>query len=206
MAEETVTGGDGEVLAAFRELPFFTIFTEEDLERMRVRDAARIRRYRPGETIIEQGNYEKTFFVLLSGSVRIVRSGREEAVISGQGAVFGEMSFILGKARTASVLAAGETACLEVNLGYVDFLEGAAREEYLSKFYRLLAPVVAGRLGSFNPGKAEMLLEIRDLEAQIETLTRPLRERIAALREALSREDVQSDDEEALRRILDRRF
>jgi len=206
MGEKPFDGDGAEVLAAFRELPFFKIFSDEDLARMRMRDAARIRNYAPGQTIIEQGNYEKTFFVLLSGAVRIVRSGREEAVLGEAGTVFGEMSFILGKPRTASVLAEGQTVCLEVNLGYVDFLMGADREEYLSKFYRLLAPLAAARLGSYNPEKAQRLLEIRDLEAKIEELSRPYRERIEALRRELESDQDRSDDEEALRRILERRF
>lgn len=196
---------DRAFLETIRKLPLFQIFPDEALTRLLGRGLARVVSYAPDETIIEHGNYEKTFFVLLDGSVRISRNAREIGLLAEPGAIFGEMAFILGQARTATVTAATAAVCLEVNMAYVDFFPSPEREAFLTAFYRYLAPLVEKRLGSANSRKAAILRHIREIEEEIEDFSRPRREAMAALKAELDSLDA-SDDETVLRRILDRRF
>ena len=59
---------------------------------------------RRGDVIIQSGNAARTLFVLLDGSVEVHRAGETVAVFTA-GAVFGEVAFLLGKPRTADVVA-----------------------------------------------------------------------------------------------------
>lgn len=206
MVEEQKLKGNDEILSVLRKLPIFQIFTEEDLLRMHVHDVVRIKKYREGEIIIEQGNYEKTFYVLLSGEIKVQKGKKRLAVCSEQGAIFGEMSFILGKGRTATVLADKETVCLEIDMAYIDFFEGAEREEYLTKFYRFLAPLVTQRLGSANAVKVDVLARIREKEEEIDDFVRARRAEIEELKKELEILGADSDEDGVLRQILARGF
>ena len=151
------------VRAVMRTLPLWGgIFRLADLDLLFSVGAVRLCRFAQGETVVEEGNYEKTFFMLLAGGVRVVRGGREIAVLAGIGTVFGEMSFVLGRGRTATVVAGAPTDCLVVDMGYVDFLQSPEREDFLIRIFRRLAGIVAERLGSANARKAALLTAIRE--------------------------------------------
>ena len=60
----------------------------------------------PGDVLIEQGDDPGRIWVLESGSVTVERDGVAFAQIDSPGAVFGEMSVVLGRPATATVVAA----------------------------------------------------------------------------------------------------
>ena len=64
-----------------------------------------------GHVIARQGEIGTGFFLVVSGSVRVVRGGEEVAVL-GPGDFFGELSVLDGLPRTAQVAAAEPTRCL----------------------------------------------------------------------------------------------
>lgn len=59
-----------------------------------------------GTVLIEEGAPPARMYVLVSGSVTVARDGVAFARIDSPGAVFGEMSVVLGHPATATVLAA----------------------------------------------------------------------------------------------------
>ncbi len=188
-----------------RELPLWADFADEDLDLLLTTGAVRLARYGSGEAVVEEGNYEKTFFVLLAGAVRVVRGGRKLVAMAAPGTVFGEMSFILGKGRTATVTAEGPTECLVVDMGYVDFLPSPEREDFLIRIFRRLAAIVADRLGSANARKAALLTAMRERRDALRAHIAAEREALSALRRELASLDT-ADEEEVLRQLLDRRF
>jgi CRP/FNR family cyclic AMP-dependent transcriptional regulator len=64
-----------------------------------------------GGVIARQGDVGTGFFLVASGSVRIVRDGETIATL-GPGEFFGELSVLDGLPRTAQVVAAEPTMCL----------------------------------------------------------------------------------------------
>ena len=65
----------------------------------------------PGQVIARQGEVGTGFFIVASGSVRVVRDGQTVATL-GTGEFFGELSVLDGQPRTAQVIAAEPTVCL----------------------------------------------------------------------------------------------
>jgi CRP-like cAMP-binding protein len=61
------------------------------------------REFAGGEVVIEQGETSPMILVLLAGEVEVVRDGVQLAKSSEPGAVFGEISALLGGVYTASV-------------------------------------------------------------------------------------------------------
>ncbi|EHJ47883.1 cyclic nucleotide-binding protein [Solidesulfovibrio carbinoliphilus subsp. oakridgensis] len=195
----------GDLRALMRGLPLWADFADEDLDLLLAAGAIRLCRFAAGETVVEEGNYEKSFFVLLGGAVRAIRGGRQVAAMAGPGTVFGEMSFILGKGRTATVVADGPGECLVVDMGYVDFLPSPEREDFLIRIFRRLAAIVSDRLGSANARKAALLTAMRERREALRAHVARERETLLNLRRELSALDT-ADDEEVLRQLLDRRF
>lgn len=206
MEEEHLEGGETAVVVALlRGLGLWDDFSDADLELLVTAGAVRLRRFERGEAVLEEGNYEKTFFMLLRGQVRVVRGGRELAVLSEHGAVFGEMSLVLGRGRTATVVADAASDCLAVDMGYVDFLDSPEREDFLIRIFRRLAVVVSQRLGSANARKATLLTAIRERREALRRHIAAERTALTALRRELDSLDT-TDDEAVLRQLLDRRY
>lgn len=66
----------------------------------------------PADRVLaRQGEIGTGFFIVVSGSVRVVRDGETLAVL-GPGDFFGELSVIDGKPRTAQVVSVEPTVCL----------------------------------------------------------------------------------------------
>ena len=56
-----------------------------------------------GETLLVQGEATDSVFFMLEGTVKIIKDNCEIAIISDEGAVFGEMAIMLEKEHSASV-------------------------------------------------------------------------------------------------------
>jgi CRP-like cAMP-binding protein len=72
------------------------------------------RTYQPGAVIVRQGDTSMSFYVVLSGSVRVVRHSAGDTVDifeDGPGGFFGEMGVIDDLPRAATVMALTETEC-----------------------------------------------------------------------------------------------
>jgi CRP-like cAMP-binding protein len=73
------------------------------------------RRYGAGDVIVRQGDTSLSFYVVLSGRVRIVRHSAGDAgvdiVEEGPGSFFGEMGVIDDLPRAATVVAVAPTEC-----------------------------------------------------------------------------------------------
>lgn len=69
------------------------------------------RRYAAGETILEQGRTAGVLIVLLDGEVEITKQGLRITTVDDPGAVFGEISILLGRPHTATVRALEASEC-----------------------------------------------------------------------------------------------
>lgn len=109
---------------------------------------AKIETYSPGDEVFSEGDPATSLFIIKYGSVRIRRSGQSDGVEVAQlgtGAHFGEMSFVDGEARSATVVALEKS-----EIAKIDF---AALTSYFEKnpqaavkFYRALSHFLCGRL------------------------------------------------------------
>ena len=90
------------------QIPLFSSLSERRLRKLASRapeDA-----YETGDVILREGGRTETLFVILEGSVKVVRKGRTIAHRR-QGEFFGEISMIDGR-RVASVVAETPVRCL----------------------------------------------------------------------------------------------
>lgn len=87
-----------------------------------------LRRFNPGERVLEQGSQGDAFYVICEGKVRVFREENGEqkqlAILEG-GTFFGEMALLSGAPRLASVESAAEdTQLLEISASVLSELSG----------------------------------------------------------------------------------
>ena len=87
-----------------------------------------LRTFGNGDVIFEEGSVGKHMYVVVSGSVRIVKkAGGEVAVVAtlGKGELFGEMALVDSLPRSASAVAAGDdTSVVEIDHAQFAYLVG----------------------------------------------------------------------------------
>lgn len=111
-----------------------------------------LRRYEPGDLVIEQGTKGDAFYVICAGGVRVVRADGEvarELARLDEGAFFGEMALLSEAPRSASVEATHEdTQLLEIGAGVLKELSAKypSVSTALKKFcrQRLLSNLMQG--------------------------------------------------------------
>jgi CRP-like cAMP-binding protein len=105
-----------------------------------------VKEFQPGEQILEEGRFERSIFYLIAGKARIVKNGKELAIIRRTGDVFGEMGVIDGSARSASVFAVEKTICLKTDMSAVEALYGDSKLAFRYTIFRGFAQILANRL------------------------------------------------------------
>lgn len=124
-------------------------------------DSGADRRFKRGATLIRQGDASDRMYVILSGSVHVVREHPDALepvllAVLGPGELVGEMGILDGGMRSATVTAAQETVAVEIEADVV-----AARIAEDPSLYHTLASVLSRRLRSADDLSARMAVEPR---------------------------------------------
>lgn len=89
-------------------IPIFSLLSDRELRLLK--RVVHLRRYAAGETIIRRGVPQSGFYLIRSGSVEIVRQGRdgsrEVVALLGPGELVGEFALFDGAPRSSSIVAA----------------------------------------------------------------------------------------------------
>ncbi len=106
-----------------RKVPIFSDLSDSDLEKISSKMISRI--YEKGKMILLEESEGETFFIILSGVVKVTRlsdDGREVILaILGESDFFGEMSLLDGEGRSANIVANERSEV--VTLSRRDFLD-----------------------------------------------------------------------------------
>jgi serine/threonine-protein kinase len=97
--------------------PFFQNFTKEQVKELLA--ACTITKFPKGKVIVAEGDIDDTFYIILSGSAKIRKNDKDVASI-GTGECFGEMAYISGQARTATVVADTDCILTKINAPLMD--------------------------------------------------------------------------------------
>jgi len=101
---------NSELLSYIQDLPFFQNFTEEQINE--ILSASNLIKIEKGMTIIEEGSTDDSFYILISGHVAVLKGTRYVAVLE-RGECFGEMAYLTGEARSATITSQKECILLK---------------------------------------------------------------------------------------------
>ncbi len=139
-------------------------FDDKDLHG--VLKLSKIRKYNPGELILEEGSFDNWIYFLISGKVRVVKGGKDLCLLERTGDVFGEMGVIDGSARSASIYAIDETVCLVTDASYLDRLSGRDKLAFGYVLFRVFSEILANRLRSTTQDLISAKEEIARLRSE----------------------------------------
>ncbi len=113
--EEGPTGREKHDLV--KDLEFFNEFS--DAEVWEVINASSFLEFDRGDQIITEGDIDNSFYVIVMGSVRVIKGDQKLDELF-PGDCFGEMGFIAGKQRTASIVATSSVTVLKVRATLIE--------------------------------------------------------------------------------------
>ncbi|MBF0609077.1 MAG: Crp/Fnr family transcriptional regulator [Candidatus Magnetobacterium sp. LHC-1] len=107
---EIKDGNINKCLTLLRKIRLFSSLTEDEL--LKVIDKINIRRFKKGQTVIEQDDANNFMYVVIEGSVKVIQfteDGKEIVLAARQaGEYFGELSLLDGKTTSATVSATSD--------------------------------------------------------------------------------------------------
>lgn len=119
---------------------FFKSFTREELQD--IFHKAKVCRYAENEMVVAEGNPGDSIYVIKNGSARVVSRILDkdiELALLRRGDVFGEVAFLTGRPRTASVIAYGPLTMYEMDRPLIKSMIEQRPEimDYLNEVYHL---------------------------------------------------------------------
>jgi CRP-like cAMP-binding protein len=144
MKETDYLLGNEKIIEDLKKMPIFEPFKQEDL--LTLLNMSKMRTYRSGEAILQEGNVDSWVYFLVYGKVKISKKGKMITTLHRKGDVFGEMRFIDSAPRSASAHADGDVACIAVDTEYVEKLTGNDRVAFGYIIYRVFSEILAERL------------------------------------------------------------
>ena len=144
MKETTFLEKNASMLESLKNIDVLEPF--EDQELYRLLEMSKIRKYKAGECIVEEGRSDTWLYFLMFGRVTISKDGKEVTVLNRKGEIFGEMGALDSSRRSASAHAATDTVCLATDMFYIEKLTGNDKIAFGYVLYRLLAEILSRRL------------------------------------------------------------
>jgi CRP-like cAMP-binding protein len=148
MKETDYLLGREKIIDDLKKMPIFEPFTQGDLQTLL--NMSKLRTYKSGEVIIQEGNVDPWVYFLVYGKVKIVKKEKEITILQRKGDVFGEMRYVDASPRSASVYAENDVACLAFDTEYVKKLTGDDRIAFGYIMYRVFSEILAGRVRSLT--------------------------------------------------------
>jgi CRP-like cAMP-binding protein len=132
------------VIESIKKIPVLQKF--EDQELATLMEMSKIRKYKAGECIVQEGRSDTWIYFLILGNVSITKKGKKVTELTRKGEVFGEMGAIDSSRRSASAFAVTDTVCLATDIFYLEKLSGSDKAAFGYVLYRLLAEILSHRL------------------------------------------------------------
>lgn len=168
MRESSYLEGNDQLVEVLKQIPDFKPFNEESIKNLL--RLSKIRAFSPGETIIKEGDYEKSMYLLISGSVTISKNNKTILMLRRTGDIFGEMSLLGKEPRSATVIAALETSCLVMDAEYLESLNDEGKNSFHAAIYHMFAQILAYRLRVTTEKYTSANQEIEKLKKEIALL------------------------------------
>ena len=168
MRESLYLEGNDQFIEALKQIPAFKAFKEESLKK--ILRLSKVRTFIPTEIIIEEGEYEKVMYLLISGSVTISKNNKTIVNLKRTGDIFGEMSLLEEEPRSATVTAESETSCLVIDAEYLENLSDEGKKSFHAAIYQMFAQILAYRLRVTTEKYTKANQEIERLKKEITLL------------------------------------
>ncbi|MCB9026327.1 MAG: cyclic nucleotide-binding domain-containing protein [Bdellovibrionaceae bacterium] len=132
----------------FASIPLFDEFDEKQLQH--VEDFSSIRKYKPKERILVQGQVNINLYILIIGQVGVLVDGAVVATLEQMGDVIGEMSVVTGSPVSATIVSETPVKVIEVDIQSLNKSLGNDKEVFNKALYRAFAITLSEKLRITN--------------------------------------------------------
>ena len=122
------------------DMPMFREFSEKEIKEF-VKMEHTLTEYHRGDTIIREGDELKTIYLLLKGSIMIVKKEEDHTIRLAKlvpGEIFGEMSFFSKKSSQSDAVADNDVLVLRLDEDFFEKCAPDIRDEVKNYFIELL--------------------------------------------------------------------
>ena len=116
------------------------------------------RQYKKGEYIIQEGDEDHSFYILLSGIVSVEKNELSIDHLQA-GDCFGEMGYLTKTKRTASVRSSSDVSLIQVNAATLD----RANESTQLRFLKVFVKTLGGKIDRHNQRTGQELNQCRKI-------------------------------------------
>ena len=156
---------EDEVPATLLEVPFLESFSKEHLDQ--VLHASAFIECDAGDVIIAEGDEASRLFILLAGTVAVVKNGEQIVSMDQVGDIFGELAALEGEVRSASVVSVNESFCLAVDQKFLHHvLPRNKNAPFYAALYEFIAKLTTMRLKATSDYLATVDTELRALKTK----------------------------------------
>ena len=120
-----------DVIDYIHNVQFFNSFSKEQLGT--ILEASNVIRIKKTTVVVNEGEIDDSFYIILSGKAAVVKNNVTIATI-GRGECFGEMAYLSGTSRTASVMAETDCILLKISAMLLDKSSVSVQLLFLKRF------------------------------------------------------------------------
>ena len=158
----TIDKENFDLIKKIKGLSVFNKFGEDHIEEFI--NLCALKKFNSGDIIIKEGSMDNWIYILISGSVKILKGDQTFGMFKRAGEVFGEMRVIIDTPRSASIIANSETTCLAIDFTKFKTDFEKTQPIIFTILYRMFAEILAVRLRKTTEELAEAKKEIERLK------------------------------------------
>ena len=135
LKDSTKSSKTEDVFDYVNSVTFFENFTKHQVKE--ILKSSSVYKVPRGEAMVAEGEIEDSFFILLSGKASVKKNNKKIANIT-RGECFGEMAYLSGQARAATVMAETDCILMEISATLLDRSSGSIQLLFLKSFAKNL--------------------------------------------------------------------
>jgi len=120
-----------DVVDYVHQVSFFENFTRDQVKN--ILQSSNLIKVPKGKVLVSEGEVDDSFFIILSGKAVVKKAGKNIAMIS-RGECFGEMAYLAGDARAATVLAGTDCILLKISATLLERSTESVQLLFLKRF------------------------------------------------------------------------
>ena len=136
-----------DVLDYIHNVNFFEQFTKEQVRE--IMEASNVIKVSKGTVMVTEGEIDDSFYIILSGKAVVRKNNRDIAAI-GRGECFGEMAYLSGDSRTATVMAETDCILLKISAMLLDKSPQDIQLLFLKRFAMTLLRRLSVSISKFD--------------------------------------------------------
>ncbi|MCK5616956.1 cyclic nucleotide-binding domain-containing protein, partial [Candidatus Pacearchaeota archaeon] len=168
MREIQLTSDNQAILKLIGKINKFDKFSKQDLYTFL--NAGRLREYEANEIIIKEGSSDCWLYLLISGSLTIIKGGQTIGSLRRCGDMFGEMGIIDGSPRSASIIAHSKSVLIGFDASVIDQKLEESNINFCYIIYRVFSEILAVRLRETTEQNVRLMKENKIFKEQLTLL------------------------------------